>query len=392
MLAPRSARAKHSSNSGKSHGIRNLPGSPNFSGNVFRMTAEQFSLTGVLVNSKILSLLFKSFLNIGANLGMCRRASAKLSSKWRFRKISINFKAKRSSFSRTFSLVTLDGYGKVVLVLGMITGSSTWTIGGKLGGTNLVCHLVAWRNVTGISWVEIGTLRRQLARRFLDVISVIVAIGNNQLRPRITRGMPGAKSAIGRISAIEMLLGMERDCQHGIYTTGGVSRVDEMILARERSGFAGKKYGATYKMVLELLIVPAFLKELIYKVLRLQVSLLELDRLEILLDEREKGQHVASPLGIVGGEYFGIDGIMTFLSAGHDKVHSYTRDSFQYIYYFQLGWQHKPEDFMSSVLLWLVIIVAVVGVAIVVVIIVAVVVIGVESLLSSKLVFVIIDT
>ncbi|GKA97394.1 putative reverse transcriptase domain-containing protein [Tanacetum coccineum] len=42
------------------------------------------------------------------------------------------------------------------------------------------------------------------------------------------------------ISAIEMLLGMERDCQHGIYTTGGVSRVDEMILARERSGFAGK--------------------------------------------------------------------------------------------------------------------------------------------------------
>ncbi|GJS73342.1 hypothetical protein Tco_0706183 [Tanacetum coccineum] len=36
-------------------------------------------------------------------------------------------------------------------------------------------------------------------------------------------------------------LGMVRDCQHGIYTTGGVSRVDEMILARERSGFAGKK-------------------------------------------------------------------------------------------------------------------------------------------------------
>ncbi|GKF28018.1 hypothetical protein Tco_0094360, partial [Tanacetum coccineum] len=61
---------------------------------------------------------------------MCRRASAKLSSKWRFRKISINFKAKRSSFSRTFSLVTLDGYGKVSLVLGMTTGSSIWTIGG----------------------------------------------------------------------------------------------------------------------------------------------------------------------------------------------------------------------------------------------------------------------
>ncbi|GKA39980.1 hypothetical protein Tco_0732573 [Tanacetum coccineum] len=37
-------------------------------------------------------------------------------------------------------------------------------------------------------------------------------------------------------------LGMERDCQHGLYTAGGVgSRVDEMILARERSGFAGEK-------------------------------------------------------------------------------------------------------------------------------------------------------
>ncbi|GJR10997.1 hypothetical protein Tco_0793649 [Tanacetum coccineum] len=34
---------------------------------------------------------------------------------------------------------------------------------------------------------------------------------------------------------------------------GGVSRVDEMILARERSGFAGKKYGATYKLYLGLL-------------------------------------------------------------------------------------------------------------------------------------------
>ncbi|GJU19051.1 retrovirus-related pol polyprotein from transposon TNT 1-94 [Tanacetum coccineum] len=33
-----------------------------------------------------------------------------------------------------------------------------------------------------------------------------------------------------------------RDCQHGIYTTGGVgSRVDKMILARVLSGFAGKK-------------------------------------------------------------------------------------------------------------------------------------------------------
>ncbi|GJX11887.1 hypothetical protein Tco_0201746 [Tanacetum coccineum] len=123
----------------------------------FRMTAEQFSLTGVLVNSKILSLLFKSFLNIGANLGMCRRASAKLSSKWRFRKISINFKAKRSSFSRTFSLFTLDGYGKVVLDLGMTTGSSIWTIG---GWTSLVLPLGSNRvplspsDLTSITEVE----------------------------------------------------------------------------------------------------------------------------------------------------------------------------------------------------------------------------------------------
>ncbi|GKE04569.1 putative ribonuclease H-like domain-containing protein [Tanacetum coccineum] len=35
---------------------------------------------------------------------------------------------------------------------------------------------------------------------------------------------------------------MVRDCQHGTYTTGGVgSRVDEMILARVLSGFAGEK-------------------------------------------------------------------------------------------------------------------------------------------------------
>ncbi|GJR11631.1 hypothetical protein Tco_0794283 [Tanacetum coccineum] len=67
MLAPRSAKAKHSF----------------------------ISFTGVFVNSIILSLSLRSFLNIGANLGMCRRASAKLSSKWRFRKISMNFKAKR---------------------------------------------------------------------------------------------------------------------------------------------------------------------------------------------------------------------------------------------------------------------------------------------------------
>ncbi|GJY47677.1 putative reverse transcriptase domain-containing protein [Tanacetum coccineum] len=45
-----------------------------------------------------------------------------------------------------------------------------------------------------------------------------------------------------------------RDCQHGFYTTGmGSSRVDEMILARVRSGFAGKKVWATTKLYLGLL-------------------------------------------------------------------------------------------------------------------------------------------
>ncbi|GJV41543.1 hypothetical protein Tco_1419983 [Tanacetum coccineum] len=43
MLAPRSANAKHSSIPGNSQGIRNLPGSPSFLGNLFKMTAEQCS-------------------------------------------------------------------------------------------------------------------------------------------------------------------------------------------------------------------------------------------------------------------------------------------------------------------------------------------------------------
>ncbi|GKC36214.1 hypothetical protein Tco_1048598, partial [Tanacetum coccineum] len=40
MLAPRSANAKHSSIPGNSQGIRNLPGSPSFLGNLFKMTAD----------------------------------------------------------------------------------------------------------------------------------------------------------------------------------------------------------------------------------------------------------------------------------------------------------------------------------------------------------------
>ncbi|GJY57398.1 hypothetical protein Tco_0456513 [Tanacetum coccineum] len=178
MLAPRSARAKHSSNSGKSHGIRNLPGSPNFSGNVFRMTAEQFSLTGVLVNSKILSLLFKSFLNIGANLGMCKEHLRSNITMWRFRKISMNFKAKRSSFSRTFSLFTLDGYGKVVLVLGMTTGSSTWTI--EVGTSFGILTEAPW------SFVTVVPLPSPLRDVFLDIVTINVAIGGWTILVRMT--------------------------------------------------------------------------------------------------------------------------------------------------------------------------------------------------------------
>ncbi|GJX00351.1 hypothetical protein Tco_0184264 [Tanacetum coccineum] len=127
MLAPRSARAKHSSNSGKSHGIRNLPGSPNFSGNVFRMTAEQFSLTGVLVNSKILIFGVQSFLEHRCKL---RHVVGEHPHG--------------------------DRYGKVVLDLGMTTGSSTWTIGGwtslvlLLGGTVSIGHTRLRTSTTGV--------------------------------------------------------------------------------------------------------------------------------------------------------------------------------------------------------------------------------------------------
>ncbi|GKE33754.1 hypothetical protein Tco_1453076, partial [Tanacetum coccineum] len=49
-------------------------------------------------------------------------------------------------------------------------------------------------------------------------------------------------ASLEAISAIEMLFFKGRDCQHGTYTTGvGGSRVDEMILARVLSGFAGEK-------------------------------------------------------------------------------------------------------------------------------------------------------
>ncbi|GJU32694.1 hypothetical protein Tco_1176283 [Tanacetum coccineum] len=98
------------------------------------------------------------------------------------------------------------------------------------------------------------------------------------------------------------------------------------------------------------------------RVLKLQVSLLELNRFEILLDELEEGQSA-------------------FLTQG-------TISSIPII--FSWGGSISPEGFLPSVLLWLVIIIAVggVGVTVVVVIIIAVVIV-VESSSVIKLSFVI---
>ncbi|GKC32517.1 hypothetical protein Tco_1039811, partial [Tanacetum coccineum] len=53
------------------------------------------------------------------------------------------------------------------------------------------------------------------------------------------------------ISAIEMLWEWRGIANMAFIQLGRVSRVDEMILARVSSGFAGEKYGATYKLYLE---------------------------------------------------------------------------------------------------------------------------------------------
>nr|GFC94328.1 hypothetical protein [Tanacetum cinerariifolium] len=53
MLAPKSARAWHTSIPRKSQGIRNLPGFPRFSESFFKSIAEQFSLTKLLLIQKV---------------------------------------------------------------------------------------------------------------------------------------------------------------------------------------------------------------------------------------------------------------------------------------------------------------------------------------------------
>ncbi|GJV66930.1 hypothetical protein Tco_1482439 [Tanacetum coccineum] len=72
MLAPRSAKALHVLIPENSHGMRNRPGSPSFLGNLFRMTAEQFSFKGVLA----ISLNFSLFPNFQFDLSFSRRLSS----------------------------------------------------------------------------------------------------------------------------------------------------------------------------------------------------------------------------------------------------------------------------------------------------------------------------
>nr|GEX55615.1 hypothetical protein [Tanacetum cinerariifolium] len=77
MLAPRSARALHLS-SLKPYKIGNFTGSPSFSGNFLRITAEQFSLKGVFASSKSFSLLERRALSIFWYFGIRIKASARV--------------------------------------------------------------------------------------------------------------------------------------------------------------------------------------------------------------------------------------------------------------------------------------------------------------------------
>ncbi|GJY63421.1 hypothetical protein Tco_0464881 [Tanacetum coccineum] len=77
MLAPRSSKALHVLIPENSHGIRNRPGSPSFFGNLFRMTAEQFSFNGVLAISLNFSLFPIKVFRVEANFGISIKASVK---------------------------------------------------------------------------------------------------------------------------------------------------------------------------------------------------------------------------------------------------------------------------------------------------------------------------
>ncbi|GJQ90080.1 retrovirus-related pol polyprotein from transposon TNT 1-94, partial [Tanacetum coccineum] len=135
-------------------------------------------------------------------------------------------------------------------------------------------------------------------------------------------------------------------------------------------------------------IVPAFMKELIYRVLGLQVLFLELNRFGILLGEHEEGQITSSGwpfVSIVLGQMAHLVASITLDSSRSYMMQSEfltqgTVSSIPIIF----SWSDsiRPEGFLSFVLLWLVIIIAVVGVGVMVVVVV-------ESYYVVKLSFVI---
>ncbi|GJY22856.1 hypothetical protein Tco_0396514 [Tanacetum coccineum] len=114
----------------------------------------------------------------------------------------------------------------------------------------------------------------------------------------------------------------------------------------------------------DVVIVPAFLKELIYRVLGLLVPLLELNRFEILLNELGVGQLDPS-------DSLTTAGCKLLLVAG-PLVHLLQRKVSSIPFVFSWGGSISPDSFLPSILLLLVIIVAV---AIVVTIILVVVVV-----------------
>ncbi|GKE29434.1 hypothetical protein Tco_1444818, partial [Tanacetum coccineum] len=124
-------------------------------------------------------------------------------------------------------------------------------------------------------------------------------------------------------------------------------------------------------------IVPAFLKELIYKVLGLKVLFLELDRFGILLSEREEGQVAVSHFDIIKvlGQMAHLVTSITLNNARSCVMQSafLTQGTVSNIpIIFSWSESIRPEGFLSSILLWLVIIVAVVGVGVTVVVVVIV--------------------
>nr|GEW37259.1 reverse transcriptase domain-containing protein [Tanacetum cinerariifolium] len=86
MLAPRLSKAKHSAIPGKSHGIKHLPGSPNFLGNFLRRTTEKCSFNGVWAISLNFSLFLIKALRVESNYRLRDwRSNGLRSEDWLFR-------------------------------------------------------------------------------------------------------------------------------------------------------------------------------------------------------------------------------------------------------------------------------------------------------------------